>query len=238
MVWACFRGQVATIFLLTATFISNHTGSRLKAHIYVFQVFSLSFCGSSLFLFSLHILPSSCCLVAVTMILLSLLPSFTHMPWNLLLPFYSRYNFYSPSLKALLLHSLTTHQASCFITLQSFHLYHLGPHAPSLASPLYLLWFFTSNSNFMSYLCSMLNHFCLLFFLLRFISCASWSLDSAHSTAPSSFSPSQVSHQSISSICSLSPVSGKPPCKHQFITQTNKLFSALLFGQRNLTVKA
>lgn len=141
--------------------------------------------------------------VAVVMILLALLHSFTHMPWNLLLPFC----IYSPSLKALLLHSLTTRicQASCFITLQSFHLYHLGPHAPSLAGPLHLLsvHFLGCSHQILislSYLCSTFNHFCLLFFLLHFISCASLSLDSAHSTAHTSFSPSQVSHQSISFI--------------------------------------
>lgn len=65
--------QVATVFLLTATFISNHTDSRLEGHTHVFQLFSLLFCGPSLSLFSLHVLPSSCCLLLLLAIITLLL---------------------------------------------------------------------------------------------------------------------------------------------------------------------
>lgn len=138
---ACFRWQVATIFLLTVTFISDYTDNRPEVHSKGFLVFSLSFCGLSPSLFSLHILPSSCCLLLLLWCCWPCCPSFTHIPWDLLLPFHIHYNFNSPSPKALLLHSFTTHSypTSCFITLQSFHLFHLEPHAPSLDSSVHLL---------------------------------------------------------------------------------------------------
>lgn len=60
---ACFRWQVATILLLSATFISDHTANRLEGHAGLFQLFLLSSCGLFLALPSLRILALAWCLL-------------------------------------------------------------------------------------------------------------------------------------------------------------------------------
>lgn len=152
-------------------------------------------------------------------------PPFSPALWDLLIPFCIHYYFYSPSPKALLLHSLTlttySYQASCFIALQSFHLNHLEPRAPSMAGPFHLLsvpFFSFSHQVLVSRLICGLHCIASACFSPCHVSCpcANWSLHSAHPTIPPVLSLSWSSSPSVHIFHLLFPsrASSKPPCKH------------------------
>lgn len=258
---ACFRWQVATILLLTATSISDHTANRLEGHAGLFQLFFLVPGHSLTSYFGFGLVPAGVsvrtgCTVGWTSPVSCSLrqldwpscPPFPYVLWDVLIPFCPNYYFYSPSPKSLLLNSLTlttySYQASCFITLRSFQLNHSEPCAPSQAVPFHLLsvpfFCFSHQVLVLCLICGLhCIGFCLLFSFLHFNSiCQSVSpLCSPHHPL-SCLSPGQVTHPSVTSIYSFPPeLPLSLPVNMQFINQTNKQFSALLFSHRNVKKK-